>query len=100
MKNRSCFYTPEKYIYINGKQTHTHSLTHINTKSLTHSRVYTSYIHNVGLPASCDIGENQNMQILFAYLQESTTTNMIENTLTATFTFLELHMYYPHYSFK
>ena len=74
--------------------------THTKTKSLTHSRVYTSYIHNLGLPASCDFGENQNMQILFAYLQESTSTNVIENNLTATFTFSEMHMYYPHYNFR
>ncbi len=99
-KTDACFHTPEIYIYINGKQKHTQAHTHTKTKSLTHSRAYTSYIHNVGLLASCDFGENQNMQMLFAYLQESTSTNVIENTLTATSTFLEMHMYYPHYNFK
>lgn len=83
------------YIYINGKQKHTQRHNH----SLTHVYTHRTYITS-GLPASCDFGENQNMQILFAYLQESTSTNVIENTLTATFTFLEMHIYYPRYNFR
>jgi hypothetical protein len=101
LKNR-CMLSYSRNIHLHKwkAKTHTGTHTHSKTKSLTHSRTYTSYIHNVGLLASCDFGENQNMQMLFAYLQESTSTNVIENTLTAIFTLLEMHMYYPHYNFK